>query len=84
MTRASLADAIRNSAGQCWCAFEKKDGTERIMRFEARRVGEVKGTGHQAAEGQIRVWDVDANGYRTITVARTHWVDLGGGKQEIV
>jgi hypothetical protein len=84
MARAALADAIRNSAGQCWCEFTKEDGTGRIMRFEARRVGDVKGTGRPAAEGQVRVWDVDANGYRTITVARTHWVDLGDGKQEIV
>jgi hypothetical protein len=83
ITRAELPDAIRNSAGQCWCEFTKLDGTRRVMRFRFEPVGPIKGTGKPIAEGQIRVWDDDANGYRTITIARTHWVDLGAGKQEI-
>ena|SRR5437762_12386009 len=58
-------------------------GTRRVMRFRFEPVGPIKGTGKPAAAGQIRVWDDDANGYRTITIARAHWVDLGAGKEEI-
>jgi hypothetical protein len=83
MTPTEAGAAIRNSAGQCWCEFTKKDGTQRVMRFRHQAVGEIKGTGRPAAEGTIRVWDDDANGYRTITVDRMQWLEIYGTRQEV-
>ena len=84
MTPTQALDAIRNSAGQCWCAFEKKDGTRRDMRFRFEAVGEIKGTGARSTnQNQIRVWDDDANGYRTITADRLIWLDVDGKREEI-
>lgn len=84
LSRATLAGAIRTSVGQCWCEFTKLDGTRRVMRFQFERVGPVKGTGAISTDPDlIRVWDPDVNGYRTIPISRTHWVDLGAGKEAI-
>ncbi len=84
MTPTQAASAIRTSAGQCWCSFEKKDGTQRVMRFRHEVVGPIKGTGTQLdRQSQIRVWDDDANGYRTITVERLRWLDVDGKREEV-
>lgn len=84
MTPTQAADAIRNSSGQCWCAFTKVGGTRRDMRFRFWPVGEIKGTGTRLTDpNQIRVWDDDANGYRTITADRLIWIDVDGKRQEI-
>jgi hypothetical protein len=84
MTPTQAGSAIRTSVGQCWCEFTKEDGTRRVMRFKHQIVGEIKGTGHKLTNpNKIRVWDDDANGYRTITADRLIWIDVDGKRQEI-
>ncbi len=83
MTPAAAAKAIRNSADQNWCEFTKKDGSRRVMRFRFGVVGKIKGTGQPIGPGSIRVWDDDANGYRTITIDRLIWVVIDGKREEV-
>jgi hypothetical protein len=83
MTPNEAAAAIRGSAGQCWCEFTKADGSRRVMRFRHQAVGPIKGTGRPAPDNVIRVWDDDANGYRTITPERMHWLDTNGKREEV-
>jgi hypothetical protein len=84
MTPSQAAAAIRTSAGQCWCEFTKEDGTQRVMRFQFQRIGPINGRGSPLTNpDQVRVWDPDVRGWRTITCSRLQWLDVDGKRQEI-
>ncbi len=84
MTPIQAAAAIRKSAGQCWCEFTKQDGTQRVMRFQFERVGRINGRGAPFTNPlQVRVWEPDVGGYRTVTCDRLVWLDVEGKREEI-
>ena len=74
------------STGKIFSAnFTKADGSERTMSCRVGVQKDLKGVGLQYDRRKARnliVWDMNANGYRTIKTDRLNWIQIEGDKYE--
>ena len=72
------------STGKIFSAsFTKADGTQRTMSCRVGVQKDLKGVGLQYDRRKahnIVVWDMNANGYRTIKTDRLNWIKIEGEK----
>lgn len=70
------------STGKIFSAnFTKADGSERTMSCRVGVQKNLKGKGLQYDRRKARnliVWDMNANGYRTIKTDRLNWIRIEG------
>jgi len=70
------------STGKIFSAnFTKADGSERTMSCRVGVQKDLKGKGLQYDRRKARnliVWDMNANGYRTIKTDRLNWIRIEG------
>lgn len=74
------------SSGKIFSAnFTKADGSERVMSCRVGVQKNLKGVGlkyDRRKAHNIIVWDMNANGYRTIKTDRLNWIQIEGDKYE--
>ena len=79
-----IVRAIKN--GRIFSAnFTKADGSERVMccRIGVRKNLKGKGLSYDPVKKRmVVVWDMNANGYRTIATDRLNWIKIEGRKHE--
>lgn len=74
---------IRSTVGKIFTAkFIKKDGSTRRMNARIGVKKGVKGTGSPNGLNTtaVKVYDVQARGFRQINIATVKWVKIGGVK----
>ena len=78
-----LIDSLVSSGKIFSANFTKADGTERTMSCRVGVQKDLKGKGLQYDRRKARnliVWDMNANGYRTIKTDRLNWIQIEGEK----
>lgn len=76
-----LIDSLVSSGKIFSANFTKADGTERTMSCRVGVQKDLKGKGLQYDRRKARnliVWDMNANGYRTIKTDRLNWIRIEG------
>ena len=76
-----LIDSLVSSGKIFSANFTKADGSERTMSCRVGVQKDLKGKGLQYDRRKARnliVWDMNANGYRTIKTDRLNWIRIEG------
>ena len=76
-----LIDSLVSSGKIFSANFTKADGSQRTMSCRVGVQKDLKGKGLQYDRRKARnliVWDMNANGYRTIKTDRLNWIRIEG------
>jgi len=77
----NIIDSLVSTGKIFSASFTKADGTQRTMSCRVGVQKDLKGVGLQYDRRKahnIVVWDMNANGYRTIKTDRLKWIQIEG------